>query len=324
MTSIPKPMLAQSSDALPLGPAWTYEVKWDGYRSIAVKDGARVTLWSRNQKDLTRDYPGIEAALGKLRPSSFVIDGEIVALDAEGRPSFQALQHRSTRGLSLAYVAFDVLAVGDESLLRKPLEERRARLRSLLAPPPLGVMMSEALPGTPKRIEEEIRRLGLEGVVAKRSDSLYLPGDRSAAWTKVKFSPQQEFVVGGYKPDASNFESLLVGYYGAGKKLRYAAKLRVGFTPHMKAEVFRRITDSPTTRCPFVDLPNSTGHSRWGEGITAEDMAKLKWVKPKLVVEGAFVEWTDDGRLRHPKFVGLREDKPARDVIREIPVARER
>src|ERR1019366_6540307 len=166
--------------------------------------------------------------------------------------------------------------------------------------------------------------LGLEGVVAKRSDSLYLPGDRSAAWTKVKCSPQQEFVVGGYKPDASNFESLLVGYYGAGRKLRYAAKLRVGFTPHMKAEVFRRITDSPTTRRPFVDLPNSTGHSRWGEGITAEDMATLKWVKPKLVVEGAFVEWTDDGRLRHPKFVGLREDKPARDVIREIPVARER
>ena len=139
MTSIPKPMLAQSSDALPLGPTWTYEVKWDGYRSIAVKDGARVTLWSRNQKDLTRDYPGIEAALGKLRPSSFVIDGEIVALDSEGRPSFQALQHRSTRGLSLVYVAFDVLGVGRESLLRKPLEERRAELRSLLAPPPPGV-----------------------------------------------------------------------------------------------------------------------------------------------------------------------------------------
>src|SRR5471030_783001 len=167
MTSIPKPMLAQSSDNLPVGRTWTYEVKWDVYRSIGVKEGGRVKLWSRNQKDLTRDYPGIEAALGKLRPSSFVIDGEIVALDPEGRPSFQALQHRSTRGLSLAYVAFDVLAVGDESLLRKPLEERRARLRSLLAPPPLGVMMSEALPGTPKRIEEEIRRLGLEGVVAK-------------------------------------------------------------------------------------------------------------------------------------------------------------
>ena len=109
--SIPKPMLARSADDLPVGPTWTYEVKWDGYRSIAVKAGASVKLWSRNQKDLTRDYPGIEAALGKLRASSFAIDGEIVALDCDGRPSFQALQHRSTRGLSLAYVAFDVLAV---------------------------------------------------------------------------------------------------------------------------------------------------------------------------------------------------------------------
>jgi bifunctional non-homologous end joining protein LigD len=122
------------------------------------------------------------------------------------------------------------LAVGNESFLRKPLEERRAQLRSLLAPPPAGVMMSEALPGSPKRIEAEIRRLGLEGVVAKRSDSLYVPGERSDAWVKVKFSPQQEFVVGGFKPDASNFESLIVGYYGADKKLRYAAKLRAGFT----------------------------------------------------------------------------------------------
>ena len=181
-------------------------------------------------------------------------------------------------------------------------------------------MMSEALPGSPKRIEAEIRRLGLEGVVAKRGDSLYVPGERSDAWVKVKFSPQQEFVVGGFKPDASNFESLVVGYYGADKKLRYAAKLRAGFTPHLKAEVFRRIADSPTSRCPFVDLPNSTGRSRWGEGITEEDMATLKWVKPRLVVESAFVEWTREGLLRQPKFVGLREDKKPRDVTRELAV----
>src|SRR5438552_5858287 len=322
--SMPKPMLARSADDLPVGPTWTYEVKWDGYRCIAFKEGARVRLWSRNQKDLTRDYPAVEAALGKLRPASFTIDGEIVALDSAGRPSFQALQHRATRGLSLAYVAFDCLAVGDESFLRRPLEERRAQLRSLLAPPPTGVMMSEALPGSPKRIEAEIRRLGLEGLIAKRSESLYVPGERSDAWVKVKFSPQQEFVVGGFKPDASNFESLVVGYYGADKKLRYAAKLRAGFTPHLKAEVFRRIADSLTNRCPFVDLPNSRGRSRWGEGITEEDMTKLKWVKPKLVVESAFVEWTRDGLLRHPKFVGLREDKKPRDVTRELAVEEDR
>ena len=322
--TVPKPMLAQSSDDLPVGRTWTYEVKWDGYRSIVVKESARVTLWSRNQKDLTRDYPAIATALGKLRSPSFVIDGEIVALDAAGRPSFQALQHRSTRGFSLAYMAFDVLAIGNDSWIRRPLEERRAQLRTLLAPPPTGVMMSEALPGTPTRIEAEIRRLGLEGVVAKRRDSLYVPGQRSDAWVKVKFSPQQEFVVGGYKPDASNFESLLVGYYGADKKLHYAAKLRVGFTAHLKAEVFRRIADSPTDRSPFVDLPNSTGKSHWGEGITDEDMTKLKWVKPKHVVEAAFVEWTRAGLLRHAKFVGLREDKKPRDVTRELVVEEDR
>jgi bifunctional non-homologous end joining protein LigD len=310
-------MLAQLADELPVGPVWTYEVKWDGYRAIAVKDGKRVELLSRNQKDLTRDYPGIAAAIATLRSPSVVLDGEIVALDAEGRPSFQALQHRSTSGLALVYVAFDVLAVSGASLLRRPLKERRAELRSLLAPPPAGVLVSEPLPGSPTRIEAEIRRLGLEGVVAKRGDSPYLPGQRSDAWVKVKFSPQQEFVVGGYKPNASNFESLLVGYYGTDKKLRYAAKLRAGFTPHTKAEIFRRIADRPAGRCAFADLPNSAGSSRWGEGITEEDMAKLKWVKPELVVAVGFVEWTRDGLLRHPKFVGVRNDKKPRDVVRE-------
>jgi len=316
-----KPMLARSAEDLPVGPAWTYEVKWDGYRAIAVKEGGRVALWSRHQKELTRDYPALAAALGALRSPSFVIDGEIVALDAAGRPSFQALQHRSMRGLSLAYIAFDVLAIGGHSMIRRPLEERRTQLRRVLAPAPAGIMMSEALPGAPSRIEAEIRRLGLEGVVAKRSDSFYVPGQRSEAWVKVKFSPQQEFVVGGYKPDASNFESLLVGYYGDDQKLHYAAKLRVGFTPHVKAEIFRRIAGTATARSPFIDLPNSSGKRHWGEGITAEDMKKLTWVKPTHVVQAAFVEWTRDGLLRHAKFVGLRDDKNARDVRRERSLA---
>src|SRR4029079_13136775 len=115
-----------------------------------------------------------------------------------------------------------------------------------------------------------------------------------------------------------------VGYYGPDKKLHYAAKLRAGFTPHLKAEVFRRIADSPTGRCPFVDLPNSAGRGRWGEGITEEDMTKLKWVKPKLVVEGAFVEWTLEGLLRHPKFIGICDDKHTRDVRQSRAAASDR
>ena len=314
---IPRPMLAQSADELPVGKHWTYEVKWDGYRAIAIKDRGRVRLLSRKQKDLTRDYPGVAAAIATLPAASFAIDGEIVALDSAGRPSFQALQHRSTAGLVLVYFAFDALAIGDVSLLREPLETRRARLRSLLADATPPVFLSEPLPGSPAQIAAEIRKLGLEGVIAKRSDSLYSAGQRSDAWVKVKFSPRQEFVVGGYKPNASDFESVLVGYYGKDKKLYFAGKVRSGFTSHSKSELFRTIVSRPVKRCPFANLPNSEGRSHWGAGITEEDMAKLRWVSPRVVIEVAFVEWTRDGLLRHPKLLGIRTDKRPQEVVRE-------
>ena len=314
---IPRPMLAHSADELPVGRRWTYEAKWDGYRAIAVKDRGRVRLLSRNHKDLTRDYPGVAAAIAKLPAPSFAIDGEIVALDSAGRPSFQALQHRSTAGLALVYFAFDALAIGDESLLRHPLDTRRARLRSLLAGASPPLFLSEPLPGSPTQIAAEIRKLGLEGVIAKRGDSLYSAGQRSDAWVKVKFSPRQEFVVGGFKPNASDFESLLIGYYDERGRLHYAAKLRSGFTSHAKGEIFRRIVAAAVRRCPFVDLPNSIGRSHWGAGITEEDMAKLRWVAPRVVIDVAFVEWTRDGLLRHPKFLGIREDKDPKAVVRE-------
>jgi bifunctional non-homologous end joining protein LigD len=156
-TSIPKPMLAQSADELPVGRVWTYEVKWDGYRTLAIKDRGRVTLLSRNHKHLTRDYPSVAGAILRLSAASFVLDGEIVAIDSEGRPSFQALQHRATKGLTLVYVAFDTLTVGDESLVHQPLSARRARLRAVLADATPTVMLSELLPGSPAQIETEIR-----------------------------------------------------------------------------------------------------------------------------------------------------------------------
>jgi bifunctional non-homologous end joining protein LigD len=309
-----RPMLATSADALPDGPAWTYEVKWDGYRALAVKEGRGIRLLSRNQKDLTRDYPTVVAAIAGVRVPRVVLDGEIVALDVDGRPSFQALQHRSTNGLALVYYAFDVLSVGAESLLRESLDARRRRLHLLT----LGsdVLQSEPLPGAPRQIEREIRRLGLEGVVAKRRDSVYRPGERSDAWVKVKFSPRQEFVIGGYKGDPARLESILVGYY-EGRDLYFAGNVRAGLTPHQSSELLRRFSDRRTARCPFVNLPNSTGRSHWGEGITADDMAALHWVKPEAVVEVSFVEWTRDGLLRHPRLLGIRTDKPAREVRRE-------
>jgi DNA ligase D-like protein (predicted ligase) len=307
-------MLARSGTDLPTGPAWTYEVKWDGYRALAIKDGANVRLVSRNQKDLTGDYPAIVAAVTAIPATSFVLDGEIVALGSDGRPSFQALQHRTTEGLALVYYAFDVLTIGEESLIRQPLEKRRQRLKAIVEGS--GVLLSEPLSGTTQHNEHEIRKLRLEGVMAKRRDSPYVPGLRSEACVKVKFSPRQEFVIGGFKPNAANIESVLVGHYDK-RALYFAGKVRAGLTPHMRAEVFRRIADRGVRKCPFVNLPNRSGASHWGEGITEEGMSQLKWVKPALVVEVAFVEWTREGLLRHPQFVGLREDKKVGQVKRE-------
>ncbi len=314
---IPRVMLATSAASLPTGPAWTYEVKWDGYRAIAVKDGSRIRLVSRNEKNLTRDYPQVVAALSGLKPAQLVLDGEIVALDGNGRPSFQALQHRSTSGLALVYYAFDLLSLNGKSLVQLPLMDRRRALANVIKGSKL--LLSEPLSGDVAEIQRAIQEYGLEGVVAKRRDSVYRPGQRSDAWIKVKFSPQQEFVIGGYKPAAKDFDSILVGYYD-GRRLYFAAKVRAGFTIHTRSEIFRLIVKHEQARCPFVNLPNSIGRSRWGTGVTADDMKVLRWIKPVQVVQVAFVEWTRDRLLRHPKFIGLRDDKSARAVRRESAI----
>lgn len=304
-------MLASLAPALPRGPEWTYEVKWDGYRTLARKDGRHVRLLSRNLKDATALYPGVARGVALADADSVLLDGEIVAVDEHGRPSFQALHHHAAH--TIVYYAFDVLHLEGRDLMRLPLEERRAALAPVLAGTPL--LRSEPLPGTPAQIEKAIRGLELEGAVAKRRGSRYEPGRRSDAWVKVKFNRRQEFAVGGYKPNATNFESLLVGYY-EGRRFYYAGKVRVGLTPRMRAAIFEALEPLRTRACPFVNLPNS-GASHWGEGITEADMAALRWVTPSLVVEVSFVEWTRDGSLRHAEFAGMRRDKRARDVRRE-------
>ena len=216
----------------------------------------------------------------------------------------------------LTYVAFDLLTIGQRSLMAEPLSVRRKHLASLISGS--GVMQSEPLPGDPQAIERAIRDFGLEGVVAKRDDSTYRPGQRSDAWVKVKFSPRQEFVIGGYKLNGRTIESVVVGYYDA-RRLLFAAQVRNGFTPHLRAELRQRLEPLKATRCPFANLPNSVGRSHWGSGITADDMSKFQWVKPREVVEVAFVEWTLDSVLRHPRFIGFRTDKRASDVHRERP-----
>lgn len=307
------PMAALLVDTLPAGGEWLYEAKFDGYRAMVIKDGAAVTILSRKGNDLTSDYPLVQAAIAALPASRAVIDGEIVAFDQEGRPSFQQLQHRTARGTAIRFFAFDLLYLNGSDLKEAPLEARRQKLEQLLRKS--GVEFSQELPGTPEQVIHAVAEVGLEGVVAKRRTSRYEPGKRSGAWQKLKLQHHQEFVIGGYKPENRTFQSLVVGYYD-NQSLRFAGRVRAGFTAAQRTAVFSRLKPLATAQCPFADLPTSkTGH--WGEGVTEEDMKALKWVHLELVAEIAFTEWTREGHLRHSTFLGLRDDKNVREVTRE-------
>jgi bifunctional non-homologous end joining protein LigD len=308
------PMIATKVQSLPEGKQWLYEVKLDGYRALIIKDSQQVRIISRNEKNLTVSYPGIVAAAARLNASSAILDGEVVALDANGRPSFQALQHRSAYpSHAIAYYAFDLLHLDGRDLTRQPLDSRRQLLPKVLKGS--GILLSMELEGSATKVIEAVNRLGLEGVIAKRRDSRYDAGQRSGAWVKLKLDQQQEFVVGGYRPGPHGIDALLVGFY-AGKDLKFAGKVRAGFTPHLRREVFGVISRLEVEKCPFTDLPHPKA-SRWGGGVTAEEMHEFTWVRPKVVVQIRFVEWTADQHLRHAAFVALRVDKRVRDVRKE-------
>jgi DNA ligase D-like protein (predicted ligase) len=309
------PMAAQLVEELPDGPEWLYELKLDGYRALLLKDAERVQIRSRNDNDLTRTYPMIVAAARRLKPKQIVLDGEIVAVDKTGRPSFQAMQHRgASPGFEIMYYAFDLLNLDGAELMSVPLEERRAALPALIEG--TGLRLSPDLPGSAVEVIAAVRGLGLEGVVAKRRDSIYEPGERSSAWRKVKLQKGQEFVIGGYRPDGETVDALIVGYYDDGDELRFAAKVRAGLVPHVRRSLLKQLRPLRIETCPFVDLP-SPKTSRWGGGVSKEDMRVVTWIKPQFVAQIAFTEWTNDGRLRASSFVGMREDKIASHVRRE-------
>jgi bifunctional non-homologous end joining protein LigD len=307
-------MSATIVSSLPEGGEWLYEVKFDGYRALIVKDGARVRLMSRNEKDLTAAYPSVTAAGRRLKAATAVVDGEIVAVDEQGRPSFQALQHRRAHPRhAVVFYAFDLLHLEGRDLTGLSLEERRRALPAIVATS--GVLLSQELPGRAAEVTAAGQQLGLEGVIAKRRDSRYDAGQRPGAWVKLKLDKQQEFVVGGYRPGPHGVDALLVGYFDA-RRLRFAGKVRAGFTPHVRREVAAALNPLHVPRCPFVDLPSSRT-SHWGGGVTAEQMEEMQWVAPRAVAQIRFVEWTADGHLRHAAFLGLRADKPAAAVRRE-------
>ncbi len=313
------PMKALAVDQPPTG-TWHCEIKFDGFRSIALLNGKNVTLWSRNQKPMSGDYPGIVAALAKLNRRGDVLDGEIVALDDEGRSQFQLLQGRDLPGAKapLVYYVFDLLVEAGESLLGRKWEERRKRLKKLLRKAGHPVQLSPVFDVAPEKLLQVARQKGLEGIIAKWPGSLYEAGRRSGAWVKCKVRAEQEFVIGGFtRPQRSrtNFGAILVGYHDNGQ-LRYAGKVGSGFSQATLAALHRDFLRRARQTCPFANLPMER-RPRFGQGMTRAEMRKVTWIRPELVAQIRFVEWTQDGLLRQPVFIGLRDDKPAKEVRRE-------
>src|SRR5215469_851031 len=251
------PMAAQAVTKLPEGGEWLYEPKLDGYRALLLKDGTQIQILSRNEKDLTKMYPGVAAAGMRLNAAQAVIDGEIVALSEDGRPSFQALQHRGSHPRhQIVFYAFDVLHLNERDVMAEPLEKRRALLPRILREDPT-IRLSRDLPGSVAEIIQALRAAGIEGIIAKRKDSPYQPGERSNDWLKLKLERQQEFVIGGFRPDgAIGLDSLLVGYY-EGQRLLFAGKVRAGFIPHVRREVLERLNPLQISKCPFANLPDA-------------------------------------------------------------------
>ncbi len=299
--------------ALPEGKEWSYEIKLDGFRLEAVKKKGETTLYSRRGNILNRKFPYVATALKGL-PDDTILDGEVVALDSQGRSDFNLLQNFHSAESKIHYYVFDILALKGKNVSKLPLAERRQILSKALKPND-HISTSPAEVGSSTKILTFVKQHGLEGVVAKRLDSLYEAGRRSGAWCKYRINLGQEFVVGGYTPGGHGFDALILGFY-RGKDLIFAARVRAGFVPATRRQVFAQIKDLKTDKCPFVNLPEQS-EGRWGQGLTAEKMKSCTWLKPKVVVRIHFAEWTGADKLRHTKFMGLREDKDPRKVVRE-------
>lgn len=308
------PQLATLVSAPPPGDGWVHEPKLDGYRILARIERGHATLWSRNGKDWTSRMPTLARALEGLGVDGAVLDGEVCALDAAGRSDFQLLQNTlgTGRESELVDYVFDALFLDGDDLRSLPLVERKARLRAALGPaarrPTARVRYVEHVIGRGDAFFAEACRLGLEGMIAKRADRPYRAG-RGPEWVKVKCTGRQELVIGGYTAPGgsrSHLGALLVGVPGDGG-LAYAGKVGTGFTARSLADLEAVLAPMRRETPPFVDPPR---------GADARDVT---WVEPRLVAEIEFTEMTRSGRLRHPVFRGLRQDKAAGDVVRERP-----
>jgi bifunctional non-homologous end joining protein LigD len=309
------PMLARGVSSLPSGSNWVYELKFDGYRTLVLKDRGVVTLFSRRGNIMNVSFPSMPPAFNFL-PDNTMVDGELVVLDKHGNPSFNALQHSRFNPAELYFYAFDVVAYQGRDVSKLTLVERRSVLETrVLKRMHDPVRLSAVFDASPKELVAAAKGVGLEGVVGKRADSRYESGERSGAWVKYKTNKGQELVIGGYKRGTHGFEYLLVGYY-QGRDLIFIAKIRNGFTPALRREIAAKFARLKTSRCPFANLPEPAS-ARRGEAITAEVMSQIQWLRPMLVAQIGFTEWTKGNHLRHSQFVGLRTDKRPQDVVKE-------
>ena len=308
-------MLCRAVTELPEGADWQYEIKLDGYRALGIKSAGRTRLLSRNGNDFSVRFASVASALSRL-PDESVVDGEIVALDESGRPSFHLLQNYHRSGSALQFYLFDLLHLAGRNVCHCPLDERRDLLRGAIMPEmPEQIRLSERFDALPADIVAAAREQRLEGIIAKHRRSLYESNRRSGAWAKMRINQGQELVVGGYVPAGRNFDSLIVGYYER-SKLLYAARVRNGFVPALREKIFERLRKLERATCPFANLPQGD-KGRWGQGLTADKMAQCRWLKPQLVAQIEYADWTDVNHLRHSRFVALRDDKAPKEVRRD-------
>jgi bifunctional non-homologous end joining protein LigD len=307
-------MLAMLVDKPFDDPEWLFEIKWDGVRAVSTIESAhKVQVRSRTDKDLLAQFPEFDHLGRAFSSLPVIIDGEIVSLDRYGRSSFQRLQPRLNRRTSdpalqraipVTYVIFDLLYAGKRDLRSTPLDERKALLERLLHADAPHVMLSKHVTGAGTKLFAEAKRRKLEGIIAKQRASLYVER-RSRSWLKIKTHLEQEVVIAGWtEPRGSRekFGALVLGVYDNGK-LHYVGHVGTGFDQELLDVVYRKLKPLETTRSPFATKPPSN--------------APVHWVRPHLVAEVKFGEWTKDGLMRQPVFVGLRTDKKPEDVVRE-------
>ncbi len=315
-----EPMKPKLVETPPTGGDWEYELKFDGFRVLAIKKSGKVQLLSRNEKDLSATFAEMAEPLADLPCQECVIDGEVVALDPEGRSSFQLLQARELEAepAPLCYYVFDLLQLDGRDLSKLPLTSRKEFLAALVANLGEPIRYSGNLGDDAEALLGEVRKRGLEGLIGKQRESVYEAGRRSGAWIKLKCVNEQEFVIGGYTPPAGarqHFGALLVGYYEK-KKLLFAGKVGTGFNSKMLALLHQKLKSEAREDCPFDNLPEKHA-GQWSQGITPGMMRKISWVNPVFICQVKFAEWTRDAKLRAPVFLGLREDKAPGEVKRE-------